>query len=195
MQIRDCCILTLICVACRTDSLALPSGFHGALCESSAVPSLRGMPSPDTLLRFQIRGSRPSGWQPTPRLFEALYDSSGRPLQLASIAERRAAAGPISVEVLLVEFGPDQRLTASRLLFGPDDAQRLDSEEERAYERFQGKPYLKRAASQPTGDSSSAPVERVNETLTREQVAQARALAAKLWELRCPWNSPAPRVQ
>lgn len=190
MQIRNCFILTLICVACRSDSLALPGANYGMACVQGPAPSLRGLPPTDTLLRFEISRGPRSVWSRTPRLFEALYDSSGRPLQLASIDERWLHSGSISVEVLLVEFGTNQRLTASRLLFGRDSAQRIRSEQQRARERFYGKSYLLRDASQSAGDSSSAPIERAAETLTREQEAQARALAAQFWELRCPRNSP-----
>ena len=190
MKILPCLLLPLICAACGSDSLSLPDANYGMVCVQRPATSVRGLPLTDTLLRFVMSGGPSPVWSRTPRLFEALYDSSGRPLRLASIDERWLRAGPTSVEVLLVEFGPDQRLTASRLLFGRDSAQRIRNEHQRARERFYGKSYLLRAASQSAGDSLSAPIERIAETLTREQKAQARALAAKFWELRCPENRP-----
>ncbi len=185
--------LTLFCMACGSDPLRPPSAAHGLFCETSVFDGDRGAGSSDTLLRFWNRGSWRLDTWPRPRLLEARYDSSGRPRQLASIAEERIAAGTTGVEVLLVEFGSNQTVRASHVLFGPDEVQTLDHQEERAYRRFRGPPYLERTSSRDTEGRYSAPIQRIPQPLTPKEVTKARELAAELWKLRCPWNSPATR--
>lgn len=175
--------LWLWCVACGNDPLRPASLQHGLTCETSAFAQGGNDGGSDTLLRFWNRGTEFLGFSVVaPRLLEALYDSAGRPLILASISEDRDSEGS-GVGVLAVQFR-DGSLTSTGFQIAPDHAQHFQSRDLRAYRRFEGPPYMTTIIS---GDSGRANVvSRTPELLLREDVKKARMLAAALWKLRCP---------
>jgi hypothetical protein len=118
---------------------------------------------------------------------EALYDSAGRPLQLASIEGESMAPEGGDVEVLFFEFRPDQAVTLSRLVYAREERQ-AGNPEEMAFSTFVGTAYLTRIAGLDSSALPAALVRHPAERVSSKDAAKARALANELWKFQCPWH-------
>lgn len=167
--------LVLVCAACEPpDPLRIPR-VNAISCASEAFGDSAAA---DTVYRWLSGAYSPRRRATAPQLVEAVYDSTGRLQQLASVTEVNTDDGSLATEVLWVRLEPNDAVRASRVRFSAVETPDFDDHARRMHERYSGPAYIPRIARLRRDEQRT-------ETLPAEEIEKVRALGVFFSRLRC----------